>query len=153
MIGDINAAASAAPASTGANNALGQLGSDAFLKLLVAQLRYQNPMAPNDGQAMLEQTAQFTQVETMQKIAETQSQLIGFQQVTLAASFVGKQVEVTDDIGQQLTGTVESVRFSASGPLLIVDGIAVPLDRATSVSARTPAAPNAPTSGTSAPIA
>ena len=54
---------------------LGQLGTDAFLKLLVAQLKYQNPMAPSDGTARLQQTAQFTTVETLKEISEANQRL------------------------------------------------------------------------------
>ncbi len=47
---------------------------------MVAQLKYQDPMAPADGAAMMQQTAQFTQVETLQKLASVQEQLVGLQQ-------------------------------------------------------------------------
>jgi nucleoside 2-deoxyribosyltransferase len=46
-----------------------QMGQDTFLKLLVAQLRYQDPMNPADGTAFLAQTAQFSTVEKLTQIA------------------------------------------------------------------------------------
>lgn len=36
---------------------------DVFLRLLVAQLRYQNPLQPADGMQFVTQLAQFTQLE------------------------------------------------------------------------------------------
>ena len=54
-------------------------------------------MEPTDGTAMMQQTAQFTTVETLQAIAETQEQLMGFQQVTLALSYVSRLLEQFPD--------------------------------------------------------
>ena len=48
-----------------ANN---QLNENTFLTLLVAQLKYQDPMNPADSTQFLTQTAQFTEVETLQKM-------------------------------------------------------------------------------------
>ena len=119
-------AAQAAPATT--DNALGQLGSDAFLQLLVAQLKYQNPMNPSDSTAMLEQTAMFTTVETLQSIAEMNQTLMGFQEVTMALGVVGKRIEALNLDGMQVEGNVESVRFTADGPFLSLDtGDEVPM--------------------------
>ncbi len=132
------AAAASTPGSDAASSALGQLGSDAFLKLLVAQLRYQNPMAPNDGAAMLQQTAQFTSVETLQAISESNQQMMGLQQVTLAMSVVGKEVTALDPSGGNVVGIVGSVRFTADGPILDVEGSQIPLDNVLKVTAPTP---------------
>ena len=50
----IEAVSSATTEAATASGGLGQLDSDAFLKLLVAQMKYQNPLAPTDASAMLE---------------------------------------------------------------------------------------------------
>jgi flagellar basal-body rod modification protein FlgD len=119
VIGTAGAAPST-PATT-PDSALGQLGSDAFLQLLVAQLKYQNPLNPSDSSAMLEQTAMFTTVETLQSIAEMNQTLMGFQEVTMALGVVGKHVSALSLHGLQVEGVVESVRFTADGPFLSLD--------------------------------
>lgn len=120
---------------TSAGSSLGQLDSDAFLQLLVAQMRYQNPLQPTDASAMLEQTAQFTTVETLQAIAETNQALLGFQQTTMAMSVVGKQVNAFGLDGSQVEGLVETVRFTAEGPFLHLDsGVEIPLANVIEVS-------------------
>ncbi len=125
---------------------VGELGSDAFLKLLVAQLRYQNPLEPADGTQFLQQTAQFSTVESLQTISEIQQRLMGLQQIGLALDVVGKDVTALDADGNQITGSVDAVRFVADGPILTVAGIEVALSEVLSVEApdAPPAAPAAP---------
>lgn len=116
------------------DNTLGQLGTDAFLQLLVAQLRYQNPLAPTDGAAMLQQTATFTQVETLKEIAAINQQLIGFQQVTMGLGLVGKEIDAITADGQAVSGEVESMRFTVDGPFLrLGDGREIPMENVVSV--------------------
>jgi flagellar basal-body rod modification protein FlgD len=105
----------AAPAPS---SGLGTLGADAFLQLLVAQLKYQNPMEPTDGTQFLQQTAQFTQVETLQTLASTQEQLMSLTQFSLAVGLTGKTVEAIAADGSRVSGQVGGVRFTADGPEL-----------------------------------
>ena len=121
--------------TTSSSSSLGQLDSDAFLQLLVAQMKYQNPLQPTDASAMLEQTAQFTTVETLQAISETNQALLGFQQTTMAMSVVGKEIDAYSLSGTAVQGVVDTVRFTADGPFLQLDsGIEVPLNNVIEVS-------------------
>lgn len=122
------AAVQSAPAP--GSSALAGIGTDGFMNLLVAQLRYQSPLSPSDPSALMEQTSTLAQVEMMQQVASAQQQLLGLQQTSIASSLLGTEVSATLDDGTQLTGVVDSVRFSADGPMLVVDGTSVPLDRA-----------------------
>jgi flagellar basal-body rod modification protein FlgD len=114
-------------AATSASESLGNLGPDAFLKLLVAQLKYQNPMEPSDGTQLLQQTAQFTQVETLQSLADSQEQLMNVTQFSLAVGLSGKQVSAYDASGNPVAGQVESIRFASTGPELQIGQTWVPL--------------------------
>src|SRR5256885_14975832 len=58
-----SSAAAAQPAIPG-----GAMGKDQFLKLLIAQLRYQDPMSPMQGDQMATQLAQFSSLEQLQQI-------------------------------------------------------------------------------------
>lgn len=110
----LGGAATAPPTTSG----LGTLGADAFLQLLVAQLKYQNPMEPTDGTQFMQQTAQFTQVETLQTLARTQEQLMSLTQFSLAVGLTGKTVEAIAADGSRVSGQVGGVRFTADGPEL-----------------------------------
>ena len=134
MIEAVGGAAANQPAQAG--NGLGQLDSNAFLQLLVAQMKYQNPLAPTDATAMLEQTAQFTTVETLQAISETNQALLGFQQTTMALGVVGKNVNAINLDGSPVEGVVETVRFTIDGPFLELDnGTEIPMANVIEVSA------------------
>lgn len=126
------AAAAAAPAQT--SSVLSGLGTDGFLQLLVAQLKYQSPLSPSDPSAMLQQTSQLAQVEMMQKVTEANNQLIGLQQTSLASGLIGKEVTATTPAGGEIAGQVDSVRFSDSGPMLVIDGTEVPVANAQELS-------------------
>ncbi len=137
---DVTGVNAAAAASAGTTTGLGKLDSEAFLKLLVAQLRYQNPLEPTDPSAMLGQTAQFTQVETLQQLAQVSAQLAGLSQSSMAAGMVGKEISSVSADGATVTGRVDAVRFAASGPVLLVGGAEVPLAAVSEVRPGTPAA-------------
>lgn len=96
------------------------LGKDAFLKLLVAQLRYQDPLNPAEGAEFIAQTAQFTQVEKLQEVADSTSASFGLQQRWGAGSTVGREVVFLGPDGMPLTGTVTSAVFGADEPVLRV---------------------------------
>ena len=69
-----------------------QFGKDTFLKLLVAQLRYQNPLQPTDSSEFLAQTAQFTMVEKLEEIEKQNKTAASANEVLAAASMIGKSV-------------------------------------------------------------
>ena len=119
-----------APQSTDANSELGQ---DAFLKLLVAQLKYQDPLNPADVAEFLAQTAQFTMVEKLADL-ETQGQsTVTSQQQMQAAQLVGRQVTYVDATGNLVEGVVESAEYTPDGQSLTIGGQAVELDNITKV--------------------
>jgi len=73
------------------------MGKDDFLRLLVTQLSYQDPLSPVDNQEFIAQTAQFSALEQMQNLNESFKSLMQIErQVSRAISlgFVGKQVKI-----------------------------------------------------------
>ena len=88
------------------NRGSGEIDKNGFLQLMLAQLRYQNPIEPVDNTEQLMQQAQFTQVEELQNLNATLSR---GNDLTQAATLVGKEVNYTDNNGQPQSGTVDSV--------------------------------------------
>ena len=97
---------------------LGALDSDVFLGLLISQLRNQNPLEPMDASSMLEQTAQFANVEAIQRQTELSGQLLGYQQFSAATTLIGRYVVAMDDVLGVVSGEVTGVRTTADGPML-----------------------------------
>ena len=95
-------------ATTSADRA-DQMGKDTFLKLLVAQMRYQDPSNPTSSSEFMAQTATFTQVEKLEEIASQNAELLTLQRSLSAGALVGKHVAYTDDDGSTVTGAVSSV--------------------------------------------
>jgi flagellar basal-body rod modification protein FlgD len=100
---------------------------DMFLQLLVAQMKYQDPMNPTDSSEFLAQSAQFTALEKMQTVADQTGLLLGAQMAFGASSLVGRSVTYTLEDGTTGTGTVHGVTFGVTGPVLDVDGVEVPI--------------------------
>ncbi|MEZ0493739.1 flagellar hook capping FlgD N-terminal domain-containing protein [Kineococcus sp. TBRC 1896] len=109
---------------------------DMFLKLLVAQLRYQDPSKPADTTQFMAQTAQFSALEAMQDVAKQSTSMVAAQNKLQASTLVGQTVSYTGEDGTAKTGEVRSVSFvqgSAGGtggePVLNVDGVSVVLSK------------------------
>jgi flagellar basal-body rod modification protein FlgD len=112
-----------------------KLDKDAFLKLLVAQLKFQNPMSPTDPSQMMAQTAQFTMVESLQQISQAQVDAGAWQRVVAGEGMIGKQVTGANG-DQVLSGVVTGMTLTADGPQLqLADGTKLPVSSVLSVSA------------------
>ena len=115
----------------GQAKASGELGKDAFLKLLVAQMKYQDPMNPSDGTDFVAQTAQFTMVEKLVAMAEQNDKILQSQQSLTASTFIGRDVQwaTKDEAGADVdhAGTVTGVKFTPEGPMLRVGDEDIPL--------------------------
>ncbi|MAK91660.1 MAG: flagellar hook capping protein [Oceanospirillaceae bacterium] len=89
-----------------------ELGRDAFLELMVAQLNNQNPLEPTDNQAFVAQLAQFSSVEGIDKLnttAETMMSNFSSTSALQASSLVGQSVIVAgNDTGLLLGNGVVS---------------------------------------------
>ncbi|GAB3598212.1 flagellar hook capping FlgD N-terminal domain-containing protein [Angustibacter peucedani] len=112
------------------------LDKDAFLKLLVAQLKYQDPSKPVDSSEFMAQTAQFTQVEKLEQMAKDSTAALSLQQGLAASSLVGKPISWVDAEGASHQGVVQSATFGGSltaEPTVTVGGQVVPLSQITTV--------------------
>jgi flagellar basal-body rod modification protein FlgD len=109
-IGSI-AAASAASASPSS------LGMQDFMKVLLTQLTYQDPLKPMDNQAFMAQIAQFTALEQTQRLNDRVQQLVDNQAALQSVGLIGRTVDVMSN-GTRSTGTVASLSLQGDLPLL-----------------------------------
>ena len=112
--------------SSAVGNAMGTiLGKDDFLKLLVGQLKNQDPLNPTSDTDFIGQMAQFSQLEQTTNMASANEELIAQQRGARAVALIGRSVTYPDaTTGAPTTGVVERVEWTAGNPSLTVGGVA-----------------------------
>ncbi|MEW5953973.1 MAG: flagellar hook capping FlgD N-terminal domain-containing protein [Bacillota bacterium] len=98
------------------------LDKDAFMQILVTQLRYQDPSQPQDTEAFIAQMSQFTMLEQMFNMNENLESLIKSSLTSQVLELIGKEVKVPAGEDEVITGFVESVNLAGSEPQLLVGG-------------------------------
>ena len=93
------------------------MNQEDFLKILLTQLTYQDPMKPMDNQEFMAQMAQFTSLEQTQQLTAKISTLISNQAALQSVGLIGRTVDITSN-GGVLTGTVVSLSLSGDSPLI-----------------------------------
>ncbi|ODB95124.1 flagellar hook capping protein [Candidatus Thiodiazotropha endoloripes] len=95
------------------------LGQEDFLKILLTQLTYQDPLKPMDNQEFIAQFAQFASLEQTRQSNENLNSLLVMQMGNQALGLLGKAVEVVTESGS-VSGEVTSVAFVQGSPLFTV---------------------------------
>ena len=98
------------------------LGKDDFLKLLVGQLRHQDPMNPSTDQDFIGTMAQFSMLEQVTNLAKENAETRKTLQHDHAIGLIGKTVTYTDAEGNSVTGVVEKVSSKDGETSLTVAG-------------------------------
>jgi len=108
------------------------MGQDAFLQLLMAQLKNQDPLNPTDSNQFMSQQAQFTQISELQKLNKS---MASSNQIMQASSLIGKEVSLPDpdDYEKTVSGKVSEAKINAKGATVVVNGKEYPLDSVLSV--------------------
>ncbi|WP_248733196.1 flagellar hook assembly protein FlgD [Pseudomonas sp. MWU13-2517] len=116
---------SAAKAATGNQS----LGKDAFLQLLVTQLKNQDPLSPQDNGAFVAQLAQFSSLEginTLNDSVNAISSNFSSSQALQASSLVGRSIitqtdKATVDTSKSMTGSVAVTAATGNVSVKITD--------------------------------
>jgi flagellar basal-body rod modification protein FlgD len=112
---------------TTSNRNTGNLGKNDFLNLLVTQLRYQDPLNPQEDKEFIAQMAQFSSLEQMQNMNTSFSSVKAF-------GLIGKYVtaNITDEKTNQtkiVEGVVYGVKVENGITSVIVNNKEVPVDK------------------------
>ena len=113
------------------------LGEDAFMQLLLTQLRYQTPTDPMDSNQLLSQMAQLNSLQELQKLNTALASFTKSNQFLSATSLIGKLItyQFTEDDGTVKEGKVEGVSLSGSKIMLDLGDKEIAWDTVTSVKA------------------
>jgi flagellar basal-body rod modification protein FlgD len=99
------------------------LGKNDFLKILVAQLKNQDPSKPMDDTQNITQMAQFSSLEQMTNMSSGLDTLNKLQNSTQALNLAGRTVDLKNPAGgDPISGKVDEVRFTDGIPSIYVGG-------------------------------
>jgi flagellar basal-body rod modification protein FlgD len=116
----ILASASSAP-DAGRATDLADIGSADFLRLMVAQLRNQDPFKPLDQMQFIAELAELRSAAGIMELTDGLATLTQMQTIAQLGNLIGRTVRGYDAAtGAAVEGTVSAIEFGAGGPALIV---------------------------------
>ncbi len=128
--GKIDKTATKTTKEEGETRGTSNLGKDAFLQLLVAEMQNQDPLEPSTNTEWISQLATFSQLEELQSLSSTTEN-------TQIFSLVGKQVVVTGEspAGGKITksGVVDYVTYNGGEAKFSIDGSLYTMENLTSI--------------------
>ncbi len=98
------------------------LGEADFMKLLITQLKSQDPTKPLDDKEFIGQMAQFTSLKQMNELTDNIKNLTKEFSFTKAVGLVNKTVSWTDDNGKSGSGIVQSIKVKNGDTFINIDG-------------------------------
>jgi flagellar basal-body rod modification protein FlgD len=97
-----------------------------YMRLLVTQLRNQNPLEPMDNKDMTAQLAQFSQLQQMENLNGSFGRMLESVQRSYASSLIGKEVSfkalASDGAVETKTGKVQEVTIAPDGGIILTVG-------------------------------
>ena len=91
------------------------LGQDDFLKILLTQLTFQDPLEPMDNQEFVAQMAQFTTLEQSKQTNDKMDTLLSIESSNQSLGLLNKTVEVVVSNGTDV-GDITTVTFEQGVP-------------------------------------
>ncbi len=118
--------------ATSAVSGLSGITQDQFLRLLMAQLKHQDPSEPMSSSEMVTQMAQLSSLEAMNGLRSSFSAVLDLQRLLGGTQLIGREVEYTlGDLPQR--GVVESVSITGDAVRLSVNGYDIKLEDVTRI--------------------
>jgi len=102
-------AAAANASSEKRGQGLDSLDPAQFLNLIITQLQNQDPLAPTDNAALMQQVGQLREITANDKLTTTLTSFSITQELTTASTLIGRNINGLDTTGDEITGLVDSV--------------------------------------------
>lgn len=100
-----------ASSTSSSGSSFEDLGVEDFLKLMIAELQNQDPLNPASNTDMLNQLNQMRQITSNDKLSNSLDAILLGQSVATASNLLGKTVTGTNQLDEEITGTVDRVVF------------------------------------------
>jgi flagellar basal-body rod modification protein FlgD len=108
------------PKTTATSTDKNALGKDDFLKLMVAQMKNQDPMNPSDDKDNIAQMAQFSSLEQITNLVTATEKLADNMFTTQTLGLIGHTVTYTNADGTLASGAVTGVDVAGGKPTITV---------------------------------
>src|SRR4051812_27189619 len=108
--------------SSGGNYSAGSgfsaLSAEQFSKIIFTELSNQDPLQPNDTNALLQQISSVRSIQSDMDLSQKLEVLVNQNEFAAAATLIGKTVSGVDENNQRVTGKVKSLSRTSSGTVL-----------------------------------
>lgn len=104
-------------------SAFGALSPEAFTRIIFSELARQDPLAPNDTKALLEQLSTIRRIQSDIEQGDRLERLVAQNEMAAAAGLIGATVGGISIYNERVEGRVVSVLRTRQGPVLkLADG-------------------------------
>lgn len=116
------------------DNAFSSIKSSDFIRIMLSELRNQDPFQPQDSSKLLEQLSSLRNIESQVSLQDKLESMVLQNQVSTAGGMIGKLVAGLDDQNNSVVGLVTSVRIQGGKAQLELDsGKSLSIDRVTDI--------------------
>ncbi|MBL0935920.1 MAG: flagellar hook assembly protein FlgD [Rhizobiaceae bacterium] len=115
---NVAALTSASQASPTSATSAGSVDYESFLKLLVAQMKNQDPTAPMESTEYVAQLATFSQVEQQVQMNKKLDDILQASALSQASGLIGREVVSHDG---SVTGTVKEIKLYSDGVVAVLE--------------------------------
>jgi len=129
-----NGTANAQPPATVLPTVVKTLSQDDFLKLLVVQMKSQDPLNPKQDTEFIAQMTQFSALEQSKAMQKDIAGLRGDQELLQADAMIGRYVTLHDGKAIVAPGIVSAVDVVDGDPMIVVNGKQYAMSQVLSIS-------------------
>lgn len=117
-----------------ATDAYSALTSGDFIRIIITEMTRQDPLSPNDTQALLDQLSTIRSIESDLQLASRLETVVQQNEVASASTLVGKFVTGLSESAVEVAGFVDSVSITREGVRVnLSSGFTVPFDRVSEI--------------------
>mgnify|MGYP000859681980 CR=1 FL=1 len=97
------------------------MSTEDFTRIIFSELTHQDPMSPNDTNALLQQISTIRSIQSDTDLSGSLKNLVTQNEFASAATLIGQPVSGVSDAYERVAGTVKSVSRTANGPVLTLE--------------------------------
>ncbi len=118
------------------------LSSEDFIKIMTTELARQDPLAPTDSKAILEQISSIRSIESNASLKSSLEAMVRQNEFSSAGGLIGRRVLALTDQGAEVQGVVAGVSNTREGARIVLrSGVGAFVRNVMQIAENTPAEP------------